>query len=185
MGFCVCFSLGYLHPNQKTEESLIVADKIQIQTKVIYKESVVTKVEYVQVHDKHQVVDRKVVEVVSKDGTVTKTTEEHLDTKEKTETKSNTEETKVVQSEIDTKEKRETNVEQHRLHEETNKIPDYKIGVLAGVSVKSLTDLNLKSISSNPIVYGGEFERRIFGSAWAGLWFTTEGSGGVKLSLEF
>lgn len=58
--------------------------------------------------------------------------------------------------------------------------PDWRVGVLAGASLKE----PLVPIAG-PLVLGASVERRIVGGLSAGAWVNTVGAAGASLSLEF
>lgn len=58
--------------------------------------------------------------------------------------------------------------------------PDWRVGVLAGASLRDpLVPL------AGPLVLGVEVERRITGGLSAGVWVNTSGAAGALVSLEF
>lgn len=61
--------------------------------------------------------------------------------------------------------------------------PQWRVSPLIGVNVRDLRVV--QGLSTGPLVYGAEVERRILGPFSAGAWLLSSGQGGIKASIEF
>jgi hypothetical protein len=57
----------------------------------------------------------------------------------------------------------------------TSARPGWRLAVMAGTDRLSLS----------PTIYGGQIDRRLFGTLWLGAWATTEKQAGLSVALEF
>lgn len=148
------YSIGrYFAPAKITEK---IVEKEVIKTVEVIKE--------VKVENKD--VKTKIVIEEKPDGTKTTTTE--IEDKTKTDTTTDTAKTDESTKTKDT------------FKETVFAKPQWRIGVLGGVSASSL------NFTETPrLVYGGLIEKRIFGPVSAGVWATSSKDIGVLATWEF
>lgn len=115
--------------------------------------------------------------VARPDGTVETTRTETIDT-------DHAEKEQVAQVvRREATEERAVQVQQERQHSSVVEMakPKWRAGALVGVDLGRA----LKADLGGSLVYGGELERRLFGPVHGGVWALSNGTGGVKLSVEF
>lgn len=169
-----------LKPDVVRVEERVRVQEVEKQV-VVTKESV--RVEVVRVKDQQLQERYRKQEVISSDGTVTRTEERNIDvavheTNNKTEVKVVEVEKKVfVDRVVD------------RMIKVEPVLPNWNVGVLVGAAPR------LDNLPSTPIMLGVVAERRLAGPVWAGLWAMggspvtqfqlTNVSAGIKLGVEF
>lgn len=173
------FGAGFGAARYSTPERVevkTIEKTIFVETKKATETEVKREERAVQVQTQQRV-RREERTVARPDGTVETTRTETIDTDNATQERA----VQVVQREAT--QESAVQVQQERQQSSVVQMarPKWRAGALVGMDLGRA----LKADLGGSLVYGGELERRLFGPVHGGVWVLSNGTGGVKLSVEF